>query len=67
MRRLTRRHFEAIAAAFAGESFADKRRVCAAVAEALAQFSPGFDRDRFMGACDIPIPSREEQERLFNG
>lgn len=50
---MTRQHFRALADAIRNASLShdDRRRVAGAVASAVAQFNPRFDRDKFLLAA----------------
>lgn len=58
---MTRKHFEAIAAAIAQEAriapdpaaFFQTRMVASSIASSIAQFNPNFDREKFMDACGV--------------
>ncbi len=51
---MTRKHFNALAAAIRRITDAHARRVAAeAVAEICHQFNPRFDRERFFRACGV--------------
>jgi len=63
---MTRKHFEAIAAAVAdsqaftsGEAEAQRFRVADSLADFCAAENSMFDRGRFLAACNVP----EESER----
>lgn len=54
---MTKKHFDALAAAIAGMHANDRYAAAIAIGRVCARFNPSFDDARWLAACGINIPA----------